>query len=250
MQADEFGPAANRHRAQDSHGTHAHSAGRPVPATAIARYQYTLSAVLVAFVVTAVGLFLLTDSRISDLEARLGAQIALAATAPAPVDNGNQLAFINEVNDRLDGLQAALDELQTQSGAGREPDAPVINADSGGPLSKTEAKTAALAEPQETDVAATKQITAPVQPVKDTWLINIASFSQRASAQLLQGKLEALGRNATTEPVNLNGKALYRVRVTGLPDRKAAEEEALRLQKTLQLSGFWVAKDPGGRDAQ
>nr|WP_158651792.1 SPOR domain-containing protein [Marinobacterium profundum] len=197
---------------------------------------------MIAFVITAVGLFLLTDSRVSDLEARLDAQIALAATPPAPVDNSNQIAAISELNSRIDTLQAALDELQTQSDTGKESDAPAINADSGGPISKTEANTAALAEPEETEVAASEHIMAPAQ---DTWLINIASFSQQKSAQQMQSKLVALGQSATTESVNLKGKILYRVRITGLPDRKAAEAQAQRLQKELQLSGLWVAKDPG-----
>jgi cell division septation protein DedD len=259
VQADEFEPPSE---AGSGRRTNAHSAAPLVSATAIARYQYTLSAVLVAFVITAVGLFLLTDSRVSDLEARLGAQIALAATPPAPADNSNQIAAINEVNDRLDGLQAALDELRAQSSAGKEPDAASLNADTGvsgtGPTPQTESKTEAkaldaeleAAQTEKPAVVASKQIAAPAQAVQDKWLINIASFSQQKSAQQMQSKLVSLGQIATTESVNLKGKILYRVRITGLPDRKTAEEEALRLQKVLQLSGFWVAKDPGGSDVQ
>lgn len=255
MQADEFEPASG---AGSGRRSNAQSATPPVSATAIARYQYTLSAVLIAFVITAVGLFLLTDSRVSDLEARLDARIALLSVPPAPADNSNQIAAINEVNDRLDGLQAALDELRAQLDAGKELEATSINADAAvsgaGPVPQTEAKAVdakvEVAQPETAVVAASEHIMAPAQAVQDKWLINIASFSQQTSAQQMQSKLVALGQSATTESVNLKGKTLYRVRITGLPDRKAAEEEALRLQKELQLSGFWVAKDPGKSDAQ
>ncbi|WP_157890319.1 SPOR domain-containing protein [Marinobacterium aestuarii] len=177
---------------------------------------------------------------------------------PAPADNSNQIAAINEVNDRLDGLQAALDELRAQLDAGKELEATSINADAAvsgaGPVPQTEAKAVdakvEVAQPETAVVAASEHIMAPAQAVQDKWLINIASFSQQTSAQQMQSKLVALGQSATTESVNLKGKTLYRVRITGLPDRKAAEEEALRLQKELQLSGFWVAKDPGKSDAQ
>ncbi|MCP8687039.1 SPOR domain-containing protein [Marinobacterium sedimentorum] len=281
MQADEFEPPSetgNDHlgkrvgqtpdreplipTTESSRRPNAQRAAPAGSATAVARYQYTLSAVLITFVIAVVGLFLLTDSRVNDLESRLGAKIALASTPPAPADNSNQIAAINGINDRLDALQTALDELRAQSDAGKEPDAASLHADTGvsetGPTPQTESKTEtkvldAKVEAAQTEtpvVATSKQIAAPAQAVQDKWLINIASFSQQKSAQQMQSKLVSLGQIATTEPVNLKGKKIYRVRITGLPDRKAAESEALRLQKVLQLSGFWVAKDPGSSDAQ
>ncbi len=272
MPADKFGPpSATRNdplgkrgsqipdgeplnpRAQSSHRTSAHSTAPPGYATLIARNPYTLPAVLIAFVIVIVGLFLLTDSRINDLESRLSAEIALAAMSPAPADNGNQLTAIIEINSQLDALQTALDELRAQFVAGKEPGAASINADTGvsetGPIPKAETKAAGVevevAKTETAEVAASEQIGAFAPAVQDSWLINIASFSQQKLAQQMQNKLESLGQSATTEPFNLEGKTLYRVRITGLPDRKTAEAQALRLQKELQLSGFWVARDSG-----
>ncbi len=280
MQADEFEPPSdtrNRHlgnrvsqipdgepliaRAESTRRTNAQSATPHGSASVIARYQYTLSAVMVTFVIAVVGLYLLTDSRVNDLESRLSAEIAAASTPPAPADNSNQMAAINDINDRLDALQTALDELRAQSDAGKEADAASIKSDIGqsetDPIPMAEAKAAdvgvEVAKTKKPEVATSKPITAPAQKVhevQDKWIINIASFSQQKTAQQMQGKLLSLGQTATTEPFNLKGKVLYRVRITGLADRKTAEEEALRLQKVLNLSGFWVARDPGKSGAQ
>ncbi len=209
-------------------------------ATATARSQYTLSAAMVVFVIAVIGLYLVTDSRINDLESRLAARLAAVSAAQVPTDDSSQRAAIDEMNDRLNRLQTALDELRAQSEADKVSDASSASSDTNSSdAAPPPAAEAGAGKPAEMGKPVT--VSAPV--VQDTWFINIASFSKQNSARELQSKLLSLDRKATIEPVNLQGKAVYRLRITGLPDKKTAEAEALRLQKELNLSGFWIAKD-------
>jgi hypothetical protein len=74
------------------------------------------------------------------------------------------------------------------------------------------------------------------------WVINIASY---ASESIAARKLADFGRkgvNAEQSVASVNGKTIYRVRITGFDTRQAASVRAKSIQQQLGLKETWVTR--------
>jgi len=80
-------------------------------------------------------------------------------------------------------------------------------------------------------------------PVTDSWLINIASFSDPRAANKSYAKVLDIVSKASIKPMNIKGKTVYRVRAESYSSLAEAEREALALQTQLGLSGLWISRD-------
>ncbi len=69
------------------------------------------------------------------------------------------------------------------------------------------------------------------------WVVQVASLSSRESADKLQAQLRAKGYTAFVEPVSLQGKDLFRVRVGPELDRKRAELMVEGIRGAVDLKG-------------
>ena len=78
----------------------------------------------------------------------------------------------------------------------------------------------------------------PAQPAAGLWGVQVAAVSSQASANSVLSQLKAMGATATVdrEPGNL-----YKVRVTGLPSREAADSAVLAIKAKLGGNPFVLA---------
>jgi len=78
----------------------------------------------------------------------------------------------------------------------------------------------------------------PTQPATGAWGVQVAAVSSQASANNVLSQLKAMGATATVdkEPGNL-----FKVRVTGLPSREAADSAVLAIKAKLGGNPFVLA---------
>lgn len=84
---------------------------------------------------------------------------------------------------------------------------------------------------------------APVEPPRAAgkWVINLGSFKNEDSARAWANKLTADGYPVEVAPSTRSGATLYRVRVTGLPNKTEASRIVALMQANHQLKGMWVS---------
>ena len=74
------------------------------------------------------------------------------------------------------------------------------------------------------------------------WFVNFGSYGREAIARDWAGKLNPGSGEAVLVPAEVNGRAIYRVRVVGLNDRDSAERVARELEAEYSLPKLWVGK--------
>jgi DedD protein len=65
--------------------------------------------------------------------------------------------------------------------------------------------------------------------ISDGWVVQVGSFSVQGTAQQIAAKLKGQGFPAFVEPVQVNGKTLYRVRVGTMANRASADAALQKL---------------------
>jgi len=79
----------------------------------------------------------------------------------------------------------------------------------------------------------------PKPAAKGNFVVQVASYGSQADAQSRREKLYAAGiTNAFIEPVTVNGKSVYRLRVGSFPSREAAQAAQTRLRTLGYENGF------------
>jgi hypothetical protein len=90
------------------------------------------------------------------------------------------------------------------------------------------------------------QDTAPAAPSGESgtgqWSINIASYTSQGIADRKLAKFRQQGVDAVQTSATVNGRTIYRVRVTGFANRREAEAEAAVIRSRLGLQETWVTK--------
>ena len=106
------------------------------------------------------------------------------------------------------------------------------------PAPEPQPEAAAGAEP------ATPAATAPVELPRGPgqWLINLGSFRQQEKAASWAESLTADGYPIEVAQAQSGGSTVYRVRVTGLPDRDEAQRVVEMMQEKHKLKGIWVTR--------
>ena len=87
--------------------------------------------------------------------------------------------------------------------------------------------------------SSTSPKSAPKPAAKGNFVVQVASYGSQADAQARREKLYAAGiTNAFIEPVTVNGKSVYRLRVGSFPSREAAQAAQTRLRTLGYENGF------------
>ncbi len=87
-----------------------------------------------------------------------------------------------------------------------------------------------------------RQGSPPRQTGTGDWVINLASY---ASESIAARKLADFGRKgvaAEQSVASINGKTIYRVRITGFDTRKAARDRAESIRQQLGLKETWITR--------
>jgi septal ring-binding cell division protein DamX len=75
-----------------------------------------------------------------------------------------------------------------------------------------------------------------------TWFINIQTFSKQTDAVRFAESLSGSPENIQVQPVNVDGRTLYRVRAEGYPDKAEADAAAETLAQDFGLSKPWIGR--------
>jgi outer membrane protein assembly factor BamD (BamD/ComL family) len=90
----------------------------------------------------------------------------------------------------------------------------------------------------DSSAAASPPAPPPAQPVAGLWGVQVAAVSSQASANSVLTQLKAMGATATVDREQGN---LFKVRVTGLPSREAADSAVLAIKAKLGGNPFVLA---------
>lgn len=71
---------------------------------------------------------------------------------------------------------------------------------------------------------------------KESWLVQLASFSVKSNADALAEKVNKLGYNAHVEATKSGNKAIYRVRLAAESNKTSVQAKAASLKQSLQLN--------------
>lgn len=75
------------------------------------------------------------------------------------------------------------------------------------------------------------------------WFVNVATYSQRATADAMVKRLQDSGHSVAIVPATIGGEPSFRVRVTSLTSRDAAQKTARELESQLDVRGLWVGEN-------
>jgi SPOR domain len=74
------------------------------------------------------------------------------------------------------------------------------------------------------------------------WIINLASYANESIAARKLADFERKGVNAEQSVASVNGKTIYRVRISGFDTRKAATVRAKSIRQQLGLKETWITR--------
>lgn len=94
--------------------------------------------------------------------------------------------------------------------------------------------------------AAVKPVAPPIQPPLTAakpppggvWMIQLGSFSAEANAQQLRGQVQRVGLPCQIEPLDIEGRKVWRVRAGPFASQAEADAALKRLQGGLKLGGM------------
>jgi hypothetical protein len=97
--------------------------------------------------------------------------------------------------------------------------------------------------PEESTAEETSAAPAPSSIGDGSWFVNVAAYSRRAMAEQWASKISDDVSTAVVSAVEVNGKALYRLRVVGIASRQDAKLVARELEKTYSIGPLWVGTE-------
>lgn len=97
--------------------------------------------------------------------------------------------------------------------------------------------------PEESTAEETSAAPAPSSTGDGSWFVNVAAYSRRAMAEQWASKISDDVSTAVVSAVEVNGKALYRLRVVGIASRQDAKLVARELEKTYSIGPLWVGTE-------
>ena len=97
--------------------------------------------------------------------------------------------------------------------------------------------------PEESTAEETSAAPAPSSIGDGSWFVNVAAYSRRAMAEQWASKISDDVSTAVVSAVEVNGKALYRLRVVGIASRQDATRLAGELEKTYGIGPLWVGTE-------
>lgn len=182
------------------------------------------------------------EARIAELEQQLA---ALSAGGGTPVVGG--ISSGNTVTK--DELQILRDQVNAGLKAQQETTRTAVRDLEQRLIQSIDTKVAAVSRPAATSTPSNTSQTLPqtqassgTQVSSGPWFVNVATYSQRATAETMVERLREGGRSAAIVPATIGDEPSYRVRVVDLPSRDAAQRAVRELESQLSLRGLWIGE--------
>jgi len=94
-----------------------------------------------------------------------------------------------------------------------------------------------------TSITATRsRETKPAVAITTPWVVNLASFRSIERAKSMLAEVQGMGIAAESFPVNIQGKAWIRIRLTGFRSRFEAKQALIELGKIISPKSLWVGR--------
>lgn len=97
--------------------------------------------------------------------------------------------------------------------------------------------------PEESTAEGTSAAPAPSSNGDGKWFVNVAAYSKQAMAEEWASKISSDAAKVVVSAVEVNGKALYRLRIVGIASRQDATRLAGELEKTYGIGPLWVGTE-------
>ncbi|MGK0673393.1 MAG: SPOR domain-containing protein [Halothiobacillaceae bacterium] len=98
-----------------------------------------------------------------------------------------------------------------------------------------------ISKPEGTPSAAGKPVASPIQPPSGgAWMIQLGSFSAETNAQQLHGQVQRVGIPCQIDPLDIDGRRVWRVRAGPFASQAEADAALKRLQNGLKLGGLVI----------
>lgn len=82
----------------------------------------------------------------------------------------------------------------------------------------------------------------PAKPARESWQVNLVSFTERAGAEAELKRARAQGMNAEIVPAERDGRTWYRVAVVGFASAEAARAYVVENAKKAGYPAAWIAR--------
>jgi len=220
-------------------------AAAPTPPEAPSRLPLHLALALA-------GVALLAAVALGFTSAGLGQRLAaVEANARQPAEPNDDPRFFT-METELRRLRTALTTLQEQANvpppAAEEPPALDTLRDRLATLEDGLAAATARLDALEATrtppkAASAKPAPKPATPSGKSWSVNLITMGNQVAANRLQEKYRKSGVEAEVQPVTVDGKTLYRLRVPGFDSADSAKKFAADAKSRLGLKDLWVTRD-------
>lgn len=97
--------------------------------------------------------------------------------------------------------------------------------------------------PEESTAEGTSAAPAPSSNGDGNWFVNVAAYSKQAMAEKWASKISSDAAKVVVSTVEVNGKALYRLRIVGIASRQDATRLAGELERTYGIGPLWVGTE-------
>jgi len=97
--------------------------------------------------------------------------------------------------------------------------------------------------PEESTAEGTSAAPAPSSNGDGNWFVNVAAYSKQAMAEKWASKISSDASKVVVSAVEVNGKALFRLRIVGIASRQDATRLAGELEKTYGIGPLWVGTE-------
>lgn len=209
------------------------------------RWLAPAGAVLVIALVIGVLMFISQGDRLKALDRRVSALH----------DNADLASSVDDLRSRVQKLDSRVETLATRVENSSDGDADIqavrqLVADQGTQVKSLSQRLEQLEHKRKTSENPAARENAPAQAQASrsastgSWVVNLISVADVASAKRFEQRLEAMGVPSRLDEVDIGGKSLKRVVATGFASKDQAKAFAAKARKQLSLPQEpWVSQD-------
>jgi cell division septation protein DedD len=209
------------------------------------RWLAPAGAVAVIALVIGILMFVSQGDRLKALERKVAA-----------LHGGSELAgSVDDLRSRMQQLDSRIEDLATRVGQTNTGDADIkavrqLVADQGAQIKSLSQRLEQLEHKRKTPGSAAVGESAPAQaqaskPASSgSWVVNLISVADVASAKRFEQRLRDMGVQSRLDEVDIGGKSLKRVVATGFTSKDEARKFAAKARKQLSLPAEpWISQD-------
>lgn len=186
------------------------------------------------------------DSRIKSLEvSKEGKMNAMALFSQANERVNRLVTKVNRISNEVVDLKRKSQELSDN----KTVETPLVKSGSFSgktPVAQSQIKQMITEKGKKPDlitqIPSSKGAPEIVNNQQQGWVVNLVSVRDQKLAEKLRSEFQSKGVPTEQQKVEINGKAMYRLRAVGFATKREADKFGAQAIKKLRLKSFWVAR--------